>query len=369
MPKFQKRKAPVDSSSTQAVKRSQLLKSYSPFIRSRAHKLSKLKFQLMCDTFLPNNNILWECTSNCKVVNHKKNGFFVRLLYRKRPENKKGERKSSIMYDTGIEAENNAFQFRYKYENTSCKKCIDEYKTNLISILAGSEPNPITTHISLAKKTKPLSPANIRSYAMSGSLLPNKRAHKSMNPNTCIPNSSMSIYPTHEEFAATRIQKLLKNRDIRRSAKQMKKTVTDQSYRRGLIKHLSHFINTNTCHLLLLGSEGPEIWKSYSQFDKRHASIKARHITDALICLHRATANETAINRIQCCELAIEKNYNTVKRARTVADWYCEIHQTQNLQFRCSQRGRDSSAAKSPFAEDESLLIQMNHECVKILNT
>ena len=75
MPKFKKRKASVDTTSTQAVRRCQLLSTYSPVIRSRAHKLSKLKFQLMCDTFMPNNNILWECASNCKVVNHKKNVF------------------------------------------------------------------------------------------------------------------------------------------------------------------------------------------------------------------------------------------------------------------------------------------------------
>ena len=126
----------------------------------------------------------------------------MRLLYRKRTHDKKGERKSSIMYDTAIEAENNAFQFRYKYENKSCKKYIDEYEKNLISLLAGSELNLITTQISPAKKTKALSPATVRSYTMSGSLLLNILAHKSMNPNNCIPNSSISIYPTHEEFAA-----------------------------------------------------------------------------------------------------------------------------------------------------------------------
>ena len=93
----------------------------------------------------------------------------------------------------------------------------------------------------------------------------NRRVHKSMNPKKYIPGSSISNYPTHDEFGASKIQRLVKNRDIRRSAKKMKETIKNQAYRCGLIKHLSKFINTNTCELLLLGSEGPEIFKTQYQ--------------------------------------------------------------------------------------------------------
>jgi len=65
-----------------------------------------------------------------------------------------------------------------------------------------------------------------------------------------------------------------------------------------------------------------------------------------------------AIHWIQCCELAVEQIHNIFKRARTVADWYCELHETDKLQFRFSQRGRESFVARSPFSEDESLLVQ-----------
>ena len=52
-----KKKAPVDTSSTKSVKRSQLLNTYSPVICAQSNRLSKLQFQLMCDTFLQNDNI------------------------------------------------------------------------------------------------------------------------------------------------------------------------------------------------------------------------------------------------------------------------------------------------------------------------
>ena len=290
-------------------------------------------------------------------MKHKNIGFVVSQLWRMRSHDKKGKHKSSVIYDTSIEAENNAFKFRCNYENKACNKHIGEYESNLVLILAGSNTNPISK-ISSTQKTKLMSPSTIKSYYMSSSHQLNRRVQKSTNPNNCTPSSSISNYPTHAKFAASKIQRLVKNRDIRHSVKKTKETIKNQAYRCGLIKHFSKFINTNTCKLLLLGSEDPEICKTYSPFDKRHATLKDQHITDALIILHRDTVNKTAINWIQCCELAVEIFYNTIKRTLIVADWYYELHQTDKLQFRRSQRGQESFAARSPFSEDESLLVQ-----------
>ena len=68
--------------------------------------------------------------------------------------------------------------------------------------------------------------------------------------------------------------------------------------------------------------------------------------------------NKIAITWIQCCERATERNYKTVKRALTVADWYLQLHECESLQFRRSDRGRQSSIARYPFAEDELLTMQ-----------
>ena len=65
-------------------------------------------------------------------------GFMIRLLWRENPTDQKGERKMSKVYDTAIEAENDAFMFCYNYETKSCQKCIDEYKQNLRLFLSGA---------------------------------------------------------------------------------------------------------------------------------------------------------------------------------------------------------------------------------------
>ena len=95
-------------------------------------------------------------------------------------------------------------------------------------------------------------------------------------------------------------------------------------------------------------------------YDKSHVTTKTRHAVDALAALFSATVNETPKNWLQCCEIAIEKNYNVIKRARTVADWYQECHTTPKLQFSRSKRGRESFFQKSPFSEDECLTLQFN---------
>ena len=65
MPKGKKRKPDAIS---KAIRHSQLQHTYSPVIRSRVNRLSTKDMQLMHDDFLPNDNLSWDLTSNCKVV-------------------------------------------------------------------------------------------------------------------------------------------------------------------------------------------------------------------------------------------------------------------------------------------------------------
>jgi len=132
MPKRERKKTtasqiPIGSKS---ITQNQLLNLYSPVIRSRAHGLSPLNLQLMQDSFLSNGNIIWEQTSNCKVAKICTDGFTIRLLWRRRPGDRKGEQKQSQMYDTAIKAENDVFDFCYNLETKSCQEFIDAYKDN-----------------------------------------------------------------------------------------------------------------------------------------------------------------------------------------------------------------------------------------------
>ena len=132
----------------------------------------------------------------------------------------------------------------------------------------------------------------------------------------------------------------------------------DQTYRGQLISYLSNFISSDTCYKLLLGSDDVEIVSTFSIHDINQVRVKARHICDALTILVAAVNTESPISWLKCCELATIKNYNIVKRARTIADWYLQLHQYESLKFCRSMQGKASSMALSPFAEDESLTVQ-----------
>ena len=57
----------------------------------------------------------------------------------------RGDRRASnSTYCTAIDAENAAFMFRYSLESGKAKKQLDEYKTNLESLLVGTRDSSIT---------------------------------------------------------------------------------------------------------------------------------------------------------------------------------------------------------------------------------
>lgn len=104
---------------------------YYPVTQTRITRLSDLDSQLMMDTFIPNDKVEWSLTSNCKVGNKNGEKFRIRVLVRARVSDKKGKRKNSQWYNSIIDAENNAFNFRYSFESRSVKLKINDYKENL----------------------------------------------------------------------------------------------------------------------------------------------------------------------------------------------------------------------------------------------
>ena len=295
----------------------QALAQYAPVIRLRSQRLSPLNTQLMHDSFLRNEKLVWERTSNCRVIDKKNGNYYIRLMRRVRANDVSGARVQSTKFDSIIKAENAAFQYRYSLESKKTQNMLDKYVTNLkLSSLYDdanetlqdslvlpvppplppSNPNPSTT-LSIAKR---------RSYAMSSNINANLKVASSRNSNNFPPNSS-SIFSSdilHE--CANKIQRVVKNRDIRRSAKNARETMKKQSHRVRLIRYLSQFITTDTCIKLLLGSDDPEILKTFSPFDKEHATLKARHVSDALTVMVDYCNREKAITWIECCNIAIK---------------------------------------------------------------
>ena len=87
-----------------------------------------------------------------------------------------------------------------------------------------------------------------------------------------------------------------------------------------MIKYLSKYLGSDTCEMLIIGSEDSEVYASFSQYDKQHATLKARHIVEALRHLVIATENKQKTTWLECCEMSIARNFDVIKRARTIAD-------------------------------------------------
>ena len=344
------------------VQKRQALNTYVPVVRLRKHSLSPFDSQLMRDAFLPNDQCVWESTSNCRVRQFG-GKYQIVALKRVRIHDKIGKRVYSIRYDNAISAENNAFDFRYSLESKTCKAKLDAYKINIALSLAGSviSSQPMKDiHKPPTLRIRSLPSSVAKQYSMSGSLHLNLKVGTSSNPNNCQPNSSFLLNRENQsllECHVTVIQRVVRNRYVKHAAKMMKQTIKDQAYRKYIVRYLSNHIASDTCAKLLLGAENDEILSSFSTFDRNNARMKAIHIADALQSLIRFTEENKAVTWIKCCEIAIEKNYKKIKRARTIADWYLQLHQTNKLQFRRLERGRGAYFMKSPFAEDESLSI------------
>lgn len=348
-----------------ASQKRQAIAQYTPTVRSRSMALSAFDTQLMHDAFLTNEQLVWERTSNCRVYQDAVDTFRIRLMRRERAGNVKGVRVTSSKFTTAIAAENAAFQFRYNLESKKSKDILDNHMISLRLRLSDKNNIAIlpSTALSISspllRKISPNVSSSTRiKYAMSSNLEANLKVASLRNPNNCPPNTSSLFHTEFLNSCANKIQRAISNRDIRRSAKQAKMAMRNQTHRVDLIQYLSKFISTNTCDKLLLGSEDSEIMKSFSPFDRRHVQLKARHISDALQVMVNSYENDTPMTWLRCCIIATEMNYKVVKRGKTVAEWYLQLHRFDSLQFCRSERGRQSSQAKSPFGEDELLTTQ-----------
>ena len=224
----------------------QVAPHYTPVLRSRGVKLSVYDNQLMNDAFLPNEELAWERTSNCKIVNYKSK-YRIQLLHRNRETDKKGVRKYSSQYNRAIDGENHAFNYRYNLESKSCRQKIDRYKLNLKECLGGEDSITPSVSVSIPesselttalKRKRNLGFDHRRSYAMSSNELLNQKAKSFRNPNNCLPRLFHFDKFAHDAYAA-RIQHIVRNRCVRRSATKLKKTMKDQAYRMYIISYLT----------------------------------------------------------------------------------------------------------------------------------
>ena len=303
MPKVKKRKHAVSSHITL----SQALHIYKPVNRTRKNKISFVDEQLMHAAFFIRHDLAWELTSNCNIYAKDSSSFYVRVLRRTRPHDKKGQRKVSQQYSSVIEAENNAFAFRYRLESKKCKIKLDEYKDGLFLADGESMTKNILTTVVPSQQKRKITPARLRSYAMSGSHTLNQLANMSRNPNNC-PNKTDFLY--HEDIVnacVRKIQSCVRKREIQRGAKRMRETINEQAYCISLVKYLSEYISNDKCEMLLIGSDDTEICTTFSPYDKHNATSKARHVIDALCATIEAKENKIPITWIKCCEIAVVK--------------------------------------------------------------
>ena len=352
-----------------AVAKKQAALLYKPVTRSRSNKLNRLELEKLLHAFFESwDDIIWERTANLKINDSKQPGkYYLRCIRRERKGDTKGKRFESVGYSSAIEAENNAFRFRYELESAACKEILNDYILNLTT----NEPSRTSEVKNLlptwkrktaeSPKENPIrkkSKATLKSYKMTALSTVSAKVDRCRNPNNNPKYYNFLRSVEMKEVFAKKVQQWVSKKDIERSAKQFKKTMKDQSYRIMIVDYLSKFLSSDTSWKLILGSDDPEIATSFSTYEIQHVTIKARHIVDALRSMINATNMSMPITWIQCCENAMITNYKQIQCARTVADWYIQLHETKLLKFKRSLRGKSSAQAKSPFLENEQLTIQ-----------
>ena len=110
--------------------------------------------------------------------------------------------------------------------------------TNIRSSLSSTTINNTLVQETPRKRIRSLPPSRLQQYSMSGSLHLNLIAGKSLDLKTSQPNSSalldhclQSVLIKH----ATTIQRVVRNREVKRGAKIMKRTIRDQIYRQSIL--------------------------------------------------------------------------------------------------------------------------------------
>ena len=218
-----KRKAP-----SQALRAAQLQSTYVPLKRTRSDALSSLEASKL-DAALSNDaSYGWTLTSNLKII--QKHEFFNIVLNRRdKAEFSNGKQYYSSRHKDQNSAEKAAFKFRYSYEARTGKLKVDGW-LDLNQRLLGGDFNinlPAEVNPKKARTAVNTSGARKKSLEMTSAITFVDSDHiRSRNPNN--PSNDMTI----EEFLgrqATKIQKCLKGRALRRAAEAMRRLVTNQA--------------------------------------------------------------------------------------------------------------------------------------------
>jgi hypothetical protein len=332
----------------------QAASTYSLATRTRRSSLKGIdakKLQLALST-CPSTG--WELTSNPKVVAKGKEGFRCQVNRRGRPADRVGVRKVSRIDPTVLDAEKHLFEFRLSCESKNSREKIE-------AALNGDDP--ILVDNQEANKKKPKVVTNISKGCLKAQHMSSGNAFRlrgKPNRNPC--NAASSIHLISKELAVTmarRIQKAARNREARRSELAHATLMKDQNYRLTLKNKLAtHLRADQPWRQLLLGAEDDESAHAYSEYDKRHVVVKARHVFRAVNAMYNFVETGIHMTWKECCEMAVKDELSKYC-ARTVMAWYRELTQSLSLKFRRNQRGRASDAARSPFAEDEMMMMQL----------
>ena len=341
----------------------QAANAYNPCKRLRSQCLDDIDF-LKLGAAISNSMIRgWELTLNVKILAYR-GVHRISMMRRKRITDKVGKRVVSATFNSAIEAENNVFYFRYSLESQKSKTKLDIWQASLSDNDSEDENIPtlldnVTNHPD--GKQRLIYREKIRSTKLTSNLIiQHFTSVKNMNPNNSKFEDRLLSRKDVEIECAKMIQKCVRRRNIERARQRIRQTQKDQAYRRGLIASFKKKLAAEQpWRELILGANDDEVADSTSDFDREHVVRKTRHIIDALRILIDRTEQGTPVTWKGACIRSCEENYNCVGY-QTVMMWYLDLHSTTtgDLRFTKSGRGSSSAAAISPFAEDESLLVQ-----------
>jgi hypothetical protein len=221
-----KRKAP-----SQALRAAQLQNTYVPLKRTRLHALSSTEVSKLEAALSNDASYGWTLTSNLRIV-QKHNFYNIVVSRRDKAERTNGKPRFSSRYADKNAAEKAAFEFRYSNEARTGQRKVDDWFVDNQKLLNGVftvTPTEVQS-CDLSKKAiaavRNCSGARKKSLEMSASIK-YLESNNIFSRNPCNPSNNMTV----EEFLdkqATKIQKCLKGRALRRAAKAMRRLATDQ---------------------------------------------------------------------------------------------------------------------------------------------
>jgi hypothetical protein len=219
----------------------------------------------------------WELTSNPKVVAKGKEGYRCQVNRRGRITDRTAVRKQDrVVYPAVLDAEKHLFEFRLSCESQNSRNKIEAALNGADDLIllegeddANKKPRVIKTNVSkVCLRAQDLSSGNA------------VRLRGKPDQNPC--NAVSSIHLISKKISVTmarRIQKAVRNRGARRSALAHATLMKDQNYRLALKNKLATRLRADQpWSQLLLGADDDETAQSYSEYEKRHVVVKARHI-------------------------------------------------------------------------------------------